>query len=180
MNSAANGFYRVEFFASGVADASGYGEGQRYLGFVNVPTSGTGNGTINTTLTAHLATGEVVSATATKSVSGYTTFSDTSEFSAAVAPTNTPPVAVNDSYSVNEDSTLVVAASPITPTHQWGFNDGSGQTAADSGSSPINGTLGSTAGADANDPTWTTGYLRRRRAVVRRRRRLRRDRPAPT
>ncbi|MEW6419221.1 MAG: LamG-like jellyroll fold domain-containing protein [Nitrospirota bacterium] len=37
----------------------------------------------------------------------------------------------------------------------WKLDEGSGQTAADSVGSN-NGTLGSTTGADANDPTWTT------------------------
>jgi hypothetical protein len=32
----ANGNYRVEFFADDAADPSGYGEGQEYLGFINI------------------------------------------------------------------------------------------------------------------------------------------------
>ncbi len=38
------------------------------------------------------------------------------------------------------------------------FDDGSGQTAADSTGS-YDGTLGSTAGSDGNDPTWTSGII---------------------
>ena len=43
LNSAASTTYRIEFFASTAADATGYGEGQRYLGFTNVTTDGAGN-----------------------------------------------------------------------------------------------------------------------------------------
>ena len=81
LNSTASSYYRIEFFANTSADATGYGEGRRYLGFVNVSTDGSGNATFNTTLTATLAAGESVSATATKSDATFTTFTDTSEFS---------------------------------------------------------------------------------------------------
>ena len=81
LNSTASSHFRIEFFASTSADATGYGEGQRYLGFVNVNTDGSGNATFSTTLTATLAAGEAVSATATKSDATFTTFTDTSEFS---------------------------------------------------------------------------------------------------
>jgi hypothetical protein len=37
----------------------------------------------------------------------------------------------------------------------WKFDEGSGQTAADSSGSGNDGTLGTTAGADLGDPTWT-------------------------
>ena len=46
LDSAANSFYRIEFFASPVADASGFGEGQTYLGFANVATDGAGHATV--------------------------------------------------------------------------------------------------------------------------------------
>lgn len=45
-----------------------------------------------------------------------------------------------------------------TPTHTWLINEGSGQTVADSIGSK-NCELGSTAGADGDDPTWVTGGL---------------------
>jgi hypothetical protein len=40
------------------------------------------------------------------------------------------------------------------PIAHWTFDEGSGQTAADSSGNSRDGTLGSTTGADANDPTW--------------------------
>ncbi len=43
MNSEANKSYRIELFSNTSADGfSGYGEGQTYLGFVNVTTDGSG------------------------------------------------------------------------------------------------------------------------------------------
>ena len=36
LDSAANSYYRIEFFANTAQDGTGYGEGQRYLGFANV------------------------------------------------------------------------------------------------------------------------------------------------
>jgi trimeric autotransporter adhesin len=85
LNSTANSYYRIELFASTSQDGSGYGEGQRYLGFVNVSTDGSGNATFNTTLTASVAVGEFISATATKSNAGFSTWTDTSEFARSVA-----------------------------------------------------------------------------------------------
>lgn len=50
-----------------------------------------------------------------------------------------------------------VAAQGATIAH-WHFNEGTGQTAANSvGSSTLNLQLGSTAGVDANDPAWVGG-----------------------
>lgn len=40
----------------------------------------------------------------------------------------------------------------------WSFDEGSGQTAVDESTSANAATLGSTPGADANDPTWVAGY----------------------
>ena len=68
LNSKAAGrTYRVEFFANAAADATGYGEGQRYLGSTNVTTNGSGNAIIGVTLApiGGLTAGEFVSSTAT-------------------------------------------------------------------------------------------------------------------
>ena len=40
----------------------------------------------------------------------------------------------------------------------WSFDEGAGQTTADESPSANTGTLGSTAGADSNDPAWVAGY----------------------
>ena len=79
LESAASTTYRIEFFASTAADPSGFGEGERYLGFTNVTTNVSGNALIGVSLTTSLTSGELVTATATDPAN------DTSEFSAVIA-----------------------------------------------------------------------------------------------
>ena len=85
LNSTADSHYRIEFFANTSQDASGYGEGQTWLGFANVATDASGNASIDVTLGAAVPVGRYISATATRSDSSYSTFTDTSEFSRNVA-----------------------------------------------------------------------------------------------
>ena len=91
LNSTANSQFRIEFFSSAAQDRTGHGEGQTYLGFVNVTTDGSGNASFNTTLTATVSAGSFVSATATRSNATFTTFTDTSEFAQNVVAANTAP-----------------------------------------------------------------------------------------
>lgn len=97
--------FRIEFFASASGDASGYGQGERYLGFTNVTADGVGVASFNSTLATFVAFGEVVSATATDLTSG-----DTSEFSAFQSATNNAPI-LDDSgtmtlTAIDEDQTV--------------------------------------------------------------------------
>lgn len=147
--SAANSWFRVEFFASGTADASGYGEGQRSIGYANVATDASGQATVSAVLTASVAAGEFVTATATRSDASYATFTDTSEFSATVtttsnvAPVNTLPGA----QTVNEDAVLAIGGVSV--------GDGNGNLASTQ-LSVVQGTLsvtlagGATISAGAN------------------------------
>jgi hypothetical protein len=110
LNAAANSFFRIEFFANASGDASGHGEGRTYLGFVNVPTDAGGNATISAVLSAAVSAGSVISATATRSDAGYSTFTDTSEFSqniTAASPNAAPTLDATRSPALtaqNEDS----------------------------------------------------------------------------
>ncbi|MDV6029055.1 MAG: DUF4347 domain-containing protein [Phycisphaera sp. RhM] len=159
LNGVANSYYRIEFFASTSGDGTGYGEGQRYLGFANVTTDGSGNATINATLTANVLAGEIVSATATKSNVTFNAFTDTSEFAQNITVTNTAPVAADDAYSTSVNATLDVGPTATNLANWWQFDEGAGQTSVDSGALGNDATLGATAGADTDDPTWTTGYV---------------------
>jgi len=85
LNSAAGRPYLIDLYWSAVADPSGHGEGQLYLGHANLSTDGAGNGTFAFTTTSNLAGGSF-SATATDVTTG-----DTSEFSADASSTNGPP-----------------------------------------------------------------------------------------
>src|SRR4030095_9867036 len=79
LNSVANTLFAIDFFANGTCNASGFGEGRRYLGSGNATTDGTGNITFQFTLASNSAVGEFITATATDP-SG-----NTSEFSACGA-----------------------------------------------------------------------------------------------
>jgi hypothetical protein len=81
LNSVANKPYRIDFFSSPAADPSGFGEGQTWIGSVNVTTDATGNTTFNQDFPGSLTVGSVVTATATGTGTGG---SGTSEFSAAI------------------------------------------------------------------------------------------------
>ncbi|HVK54205.1 MAG TPA: hypothetical protein VM532_04155, partial [Burkholderiales bacterium] len=87
-NSAANTSFRIEFFASQTADPSGFGEGERYLGFLTFTTDAAGNVSGGFTFAATVTAGERITSTATN-----LTTNDTSEFSAAVIA-NAPGVTV--------------------------------------------------------------------------------------
>ncbi len=92
LNSIASRTFRIEVFASSSADASGHGEGQRYIGTFNVTTDGTGNIAFDQTLSnVTVAAGEFVTMTATD-----LTTNNTSEFASAIAAifVNTAPVAL--------------------------------------------------------------------------------------
>ncbi len=82
LNSNANTNYRIEFFSNpdGTQESTGYGEAQRYLGFVNVTTDGSGNAAFNTLLAGVMLAGrDRVTATATVDLGGGS-FGSTSEF----------------------------------------------------------------------------------------------------
>ncbi len=94
------GNYRVEFFTNTAADASGYGEGETLVHTEAI--SHPGGGSQGFTASFAGSDGDIVTATATEDLGGGS-YGSTSEFSASVAA-NTPPVAVDDSGTANEDS----------------------------------------------------------------------------
>lgn len=77
-NSTASTTFRLEFFNSPAADASGNGEGQFFIGALDVTTDGSGDATFNETFAPTAPVGSFVSATATN-----LSTNDTSEFSNA-------------------------------------------------------------------------------------------------
>jgi CSLREA domain-containing protein len=78
-SGAANTTLRIEFFSNDQCDGSGYGEGQRFLGFTTVTTDGSGDATFSASLTGPASPGDAITATATDEEAG-----ETSEFSACV------------------------------------------------------------------------------------------------
>lgn len=96
LNSTASATFRIEFFANAECDESGTGEGQIFVGATSVTTDANGVATIAGTLSAALAAGQVLTATATGAAG-------TSEFSSCVAPTSGPTGA---------DLSITIADSP--------------------------------------------------------------------
>ncbi len=99
LNSTANATFTLEFFASAARDPSLFGEGERFLGSATVTTNGSGNATFTAVLSATVAAGQWLTATATSAAN------NTSEFSQAFK-INQPPDAVDDAVTVTEDSFL--------------------------------------------------------------------------
>ena len=88
VSTSANTTFRIEFFANTSPDPSSHGEGQRYLGYANVTTDGTGNASFTAVVDAAVAEGEYISATATN-----LSTHETSEFSQVVVA-HTPRIIV--------------------------------------------------------------------------------------
>ncbi len=120
LNSNASTIYRIEFFANATEDASGHGEAERFIGAISVTTDAAGDGSFTETLSATVAAGEFITATATVDF-GSDTYGDTSEFAAniqAIGTNQAPTITSNgggDTASVNvaENST---AATTVTAT----------------------------------------------------------------
>lgn len=80
LNSTANTAFRLEFFSNEMADPSGHGEGQNFLGTQNVTTDGNGNVSFSVALPLAPVGQKIITATATDA----SNMANTSEFSNAV------------------------------------------------------------------------------------------------
>jgi CSLREA domain-containing protein len=81
LRSTPNTIYRIEFFSSTICDASGYGEGQVYLGFIEVTTNSFGIAGFSYHLPANFSPRALITATATDPNG------NTSEFAQCVSAT---------------------------------------------------------------------------------------------
>ncbi len=83
LDTTPNAAFVLEFFASPACDPTGFGEGENLVGSSTVTTDATGHADFATPLSPGVAEGWVVTATATRVLTG-----DTSEFSACIAVTS--------------------------------------------------------------------------------------------
>ena len=106
LNSTPGTTFTLQFFANASPDPSGYGQGQTLIGTTTVTTDANGNASFVASFPGVIPAGQAISATATDP-SG-----DTSEFAqdVTVVATTSPVVAVNDTYNIDENSTLTVPA----------------------------------------------------------------------
>jgi hypothetical protein len=109
LTSAPSASFLVQIFSNAACDASGFGEGQTFLGETTVSTNGAGTGSFGPLALPIPAGQPVITATATAS-NGSTSELGACFTATGGGPGNTPPVAVPDAYSTNEGVQLVVAA----------------------------------------------------------------------
>jgi GH25 family lysozyme M1 (1,4-beta-N-acetylmuramidase) len=88
LNSLANATFLLEFFANTQCDASGYGEGQFFLGYKFVTNAGNCTANFQTTFPVSVPAGHFITARATKQ--NPDSFGETSEFSRCI-PLSLPP-----------------------------------------------------------------------------------------
>jgi hypothetical protein len=96
LNSLPNTTFDLDFYSNAAVDASGNGEGAQFFGTAQVTTNVNGNATINVMFPVALATGRVITATATDPNG------NTSEFSAA------DPTAANGSLQFTVSSLQLI------------------------------------------------------------------------
>jgi len=97
--SGANAQYVIDFYLRDLCDASGHGEGARYLGHLEVSSNGSGQASFSHSIdlpNGVAEVGDVVTATATRQ--GPTNIGDTSEFSACLAIAPTTDLVFADSF----------------------------------------------------------------------------------
>ncbi len=66
LNSNSDSTYLIEFYSNTVLDPSGYGEGENYLGFVNVTTNAVGDASFSFAPPAAVPAGKFITSTATR------------------------------------------------------------------------------------------------------------------
>ncbi len=108
--------YDVDFFANEVADPSGFGEGQRYLGSISVATDSSGTVVFtNSAISAFSVAGEFISAIATPSVG------KSSQFSNALVATTVDPPTIDSSSLI---MTLITDDSDLFGLPSTLYNEG--------------------------------------------------------
>ena len=116
LNSVANGQFRLEFFANPSCDNSGFGEGQTFIGFSFVSTSGN-DGSFNVTFPGSYA-GQFISATASESSGNTSEFSACKQVAASVLPTisiSSASQGEGNQGNINLDFTVTLSQSSLTP-----------------------------------------------------------------
>ena len=145
LSSAAATLYRIEFFSNPSCDVSGNGEGQAFLGTVDVTTDVNGNTPINAVLPGNLAPGHVVAMTATDPAGNTSEFSSCATCSYGLSPGAQPFQVPGGSNSFNIASQI---GCPWTATSNdpWiTINSG----ASGFGSGSVSYTVAANAGASA-------------------------------
>src|SRR5262249_27798120 len=86
LNSTPNRTFNLDFYANATCDSTGFGEGQSYLGSVNVTTDASGNASFTFTTSTTVASDQFITSTATDPNG------NTSEFSACLGVRDIGPL----------------------------------------------------------------------------------------
>lgn len=124
LNSTAHQTFRVEFFGNAAADPSGYGEGQTYLGAMNVLTDGGGNAPFTFVSSAYVPPGPFVTATTTDAAGNTSEFSPAQAVAAALVLSaqgggTVTPQPDQAAYALGQMVTLTAAANPYFQFAGW-------------------------------------------------------------
>jgi Ca2+-binding RTX toxin-like protein len=109
LNSTPSKSFTLDFYASPVADPSGFGQGKRYLGSFPVSTDATGNVFFDIFIPGATSPGEIVSATATDPPGA-----DTSEFARAIPSFAAPNVSIHGAPAVGTEGLAINLTSSVT------------------------------------------------------------------
>ncbi len=141
--------FRLEFFSSTACNASGFGEGQEFIGFTNVTTDGSGNASFNLPIAFAIPASSSISATATDPAN------NTSEFSRCFPPlpskTTTTPITATP--GLPNPAPIIIAAPGVTLSVAKAQKDGSitlNGTTTVAGKVSASGTVGGKGSAAAN------------------------------
>jgi hypothetical protein len=108
-----NAAYRIELFRNSVCDASGRGEGEVFLGFVNVTTNGSGNASFSWTAPSAIPAGAVITATSTNPAGDVSEFSNCVAKGAAPVDTATGSGAVGTTTTTDSEGDGATASDPV-------------------------------------------------------------------
>jgi hypothetical protein len=120
LNSTSNTLFHIEFFANTACDPSGYGEGEMFIGWTNLPTDVNGNVSFSVTFTNNVPTGQFITATATDPNGNTSEFSPCLEVDRVRAITVVRPADANCTATVTpaelDSGTTDPCGNPVTLT----------------------------------------------------------------
>jgi len=118
LNGSAGTSFRIEFFSNPMRDASGYGEGQAYLGFSDQTADDQGNVSFAVTLPVGTPIGSIITATATDPNGNTSPFSSCLTVPPVTEGDTTPPVITSPGNLSAEATSPAGASVAFTVTAQ--------------------------------------------------------------
>ena len=115
----------LEFFANAACDASGFGEGQTFIGSADVTTDGSGNASFGPLSFAGVPAGQgVITSTATSASGGTSEFSQCK--SSSIGATSTALASNNNPSTLGQSVTFTATVTGASPSGTVQFMDGAG------------------------------------------------------